>query len=69
MSQLRYDVVWKEIKSSKDFVYLNSGDCHYMHIPEIFPEDASTHTCEAFNNVGECFSAFKLVLEVISFGL
>ena len=64
----RYDVVWlhneKEIKPSKDFVYTSSGDRHFLEIPEIFPEDAGTYTCEAFNDVGECFSACTLVVEV-----
>jgi len=64
----RYDVVWlhneKEIKPTKDFVYTNSGNKHFLEIPEIFPEDAGTYTCEAFNDVGECFSACTLVVEV-----
>ena len=61
-------MVWlhneKEIKPSKDFVYSRSGDRHFLQIPEIFPEDAGTYTCEAFNDVGECFSACTLVVEV-----
>ena len=61
-------MVWlhneKEIKPSKDFVYTNSGNKHVLEIPEIFPEDAGTYTCEAFNDVGECFSACTLVVEV-----
>ena len=64
----QYDVLWlhneKEIKPSKDFVYSSSGDRHFLQIPEIFPEDAGTYTCEAFNDVGECFSACTLVVEV-----
>ena len=61
-------MVWlhneKEIKPTKDFVYTNSGNKHFLEIPEIFPEDAGTYTCEAFNDVGECFSACTLVVEV-----
>ena len=66
-------MVWlhneKEIKPSKDFVYSSSGDRHFLQIPEIFPEDAGTYTCEAFNDVGECFSACTLVVEVSSIRL
>ena len=66
-------MVWlhneKEIKPSKDFVYSRSGDRHFLQIPEIFPEDAGTYTCEAFNDVGECFSACTLVVEVSSIRL
>lgn len=64
----RFDVVWlhneKEIKSSKDFLYTNSGNTHYLEIQEIFPEDSGTYTCEAFNDVGECFSTCTLIVEV-----
>ncbi len=37
-----------------------------LQIPEIFPEDAGTYTCEAFNDVGECFSSCTLVVNVPS---
>ncbi len=64
----RYDVVWlhdeKEIKPSKDFEYRKVGDnTHVLEIHEIFPEDAGTYTCEAFNDVGECFSSCTLVVD------
>lgn len=55
-----FDVVWlhnnKEIKPSKDFQYARDGNVYKLQIAEIFPEDSGTYTCEAFNNVGECFS-------------
>jgi len=65
----RYDVVWlhneKEIKPSKDFEYKKqAGGVHLLEIAEIFPEDSGTYTCEAFNDVGECFSTCSLVVEV-----
>jgi len=64
----RFDVVWlhneKEIKPSKDFEYKSSGNVHSLIISEIFPEDSGTYTCEAFNDVGECFSTCTLVVEV-----
>ena len=37
---------------------------HSLVIHEIFPEDAGTYTCEAFNDVGECFSSCTLVVQV-----
>ena len=64
----QYDVLWlhneKEIKPSKDFEYKSSGQTHSLVIQEIFPEDAGSYTCEAFNDVGECFSTCSLVVEV-----
>ena len=64
----QYDVLWlhneKEIKPSKDFEYKSSGQTHSLVIHEIFPEDAGSYTCEAFNDVGECFSTCSLVVEV-----
>jgi hypothetical protein len=65
----QFDVVWlhneKEIKPSKDFAYVNRGSNVYaLEIQEIFPEDAGTYTCEAFNDVGECFSTCSLVVVV-----
>jgi len=64
----KFDVVWlhneKEIKPSKDFEYRTSGSLHSLVIHEIFPEDAGTYTCEAFNDVGECFSSCTLVVQV-----
>ena len=54
----------KEIKPSKDFEYKSSGQTHSLVIHEIFPEDAGSYTCEAFNDVGECFSTCSLVVEV-----
>ena len=59
-----FDVVWlhnnKEIKPSKDFQYGRDGNVYKLQIAEIFPEDSGTYTCEAFNNVGECFSTCTL---------
>lgn len=56
----KFDVVWlhnnKEIKPSKDFQYTNEANIYKLQIAEIFPEDAGTYTCEAFNDVGESFS-------------
>jgi len=64
----RFDVVWlhneKEIKPSKDFEYKSSGASHSLVINEIFPEDSGTYTCEAFNDVGECFSSCTLNVDV-----
>jgi len=64
----RFDVIWlhseKEIKPSKDFEYKSSGNLYSLIIHEIFPEDAGTYTCEAFNDIGECFSSCTLVVEV-----
>jgi len=63
-----FDVVWlhneKEIKPSKDFEYKSSGNVYSLNITEIFPEDAGTYTCEAFNDLGECFSSCSLVVDV-----
>jgi hypothetical protein len=63
----RFDVVWlhneKEIKSGKDFKYVNRGSNVYgLEIAEVFPEDAGTYTCEAFNDAGECFSTCSLIV-------
>ena len=64
----RFDVVWlhneKEIKPSKDFVYKSTGNTHVLEIQEIFPEDCGTYTCEAFNDVGECYTTCTLVVDV-----
>lgn len=64
----RFDVVWlhneKEIKPSKDFEYKAVGNVYSLNIAEIFPEDGGTFTCEAFNDLGECFSTASLVVEV-----
>ncbi|XP_067613922.1 twitchin isoform X10 [Eurosta solidaginis] len=55
-----FDVIWlhnnKEIKPSKDFRYNNEANIYKLQIAEIFPEDAGTYTCEAFNDAGESFS-------------
>ncbi|XP_047491377.1 twitchin-like isoform X5 [Penaeus chinensis] len=62
----KFDVVWlhneKEIKPSKDFQYVKEGDNYLLKIAEVFPEDAGTYTCEAFNDVGETFSTCTLVI-------
>jgi len=64
----RFDVVWlhneKEIKPSKDFEYKVVGNEYRLNISEIFPEDSGTYTCEAFNDLGECFSSCSLVVDV-----
>lgn len=64
----KFDVVWlhneKEIKPSKDFEYTSSGNNYNLIIHEIFPEDSGTYTCEAFNDIGECFTSCSLVVEV-----
>lgn len=56
----KFDVVWlhnnKEIKPSKDFQYTSEANIHKLQVAEIFPEDAGTYTCEAFNDAGESFS-------------
>lgn len=55
-----FDVVWlhnnKEIKPSKDFQYTKEANIYKLQIAEIFPEDAGTYTCEAFNDAGESYS-------------
>lgn len=60
----QFDVVWlhnnKEIKPSKDFQYTNEANIYKLQIAEIFPEDAGTYTCEAFNDAGESFSSCTL---------
>ena len=33
-------------------------------ITEVFPEDAGTYTCEAFNDIGECFSSGSLAVDI-----
>lgn len=56
----KFDIVWlhnnKEIKPSKDFQYANEANIYKLQIAEVFPEDAGTYTCEAFNDSGESFS-------------
>lgn len=63
-----FDVVWlhnnKEIKPSKDFQYSRDKNIYKLQIAEIFPEDSGTYTCEAFNNVGECFSTCTLTVMI-----
>jgi len=67
-----FDVVWlhnnKEIKPSEDFQYLNEGEVYKLVIPEIFPEDTGTYTCDAFNDSGEVFSTCTLEVQVPSEG-
>ncbi|KAE8573900.1 Putative twitchin [Halyomorpha halys] len=64
----KFDVVWlhnnKEIKPSKDFEYSNVANIYQLKIAEIFPEDAGTYTCEAFNDSGESFSSCTLYVIV-----
>jgi hypothetical protein len=64
----KFEVIWlhneKEIKPSKDFEYVTEGETHQLRILEIFPEDAGTYTCEAFNDGGEAFSSCTLVVQV-----
>lgn len=64
----QFDVVWlhneKEIKPSKDFNYVNKGNTYTLEIAEVFPEDSGTYTCEAFNDMGECFSTCSMTVEV-----
>lgn len=64
----KFDIVWlhnnKEIKSSKDFQYSNEANIYKLQIAEIFPEDAGTYTCEAFNDAGESFSTCTIVVAV-----
>ncbi|XP_065089533.1 twitchin isoform X14 [Ochlerotatus camptorhynchus] len=61
-----FNVIWlhdnREIKNTPDFEYLNDGDVYSLHIPEIFPEDAGTYTCEAFNKGGESFSSCTITV-------
>jgi len=63
-----FDVVWlhneKEIKPSKDFNYSSKGNTYALEISEVFPEDEGTYTCEAFNDIGECFTTCSLYVEV-----
>ena len=62
----KFDVVWlhneKEIKPSKDFQYVTEGDKYLLKVAEVFPEDAGTYTCEAFNDIGETFSSCTLTV-------
>ena len=64
----QFDVVWlhneKEIKPSKDFNYVSKGNSYGLEITEVFPEDAGTYTCEAFNDAGECFSTCSMIVDV-----
>lgn len=64
----KFDVVWlhnnKEIKPSKDFQYTNEANIYKLQIAEIFPEDAGTYTCEAFNDAGESFSTCTILVQV-----
>nr|XP_029716085.1 twitchin isoform X7 [Aedes albopictus] len=61
-----FNVIWlhdnREIKNTPDFEYLHDGDVYSLHIPEIFPEDAGTYTCEAFNKGGESFSSCTITV-------
>ncbi|GFT55266.1 myosin light chain kinase, smooth muscle [Nephila pilipes] len=65
-----FDIVWlhnnKEIKPSEDFQYAHDGDVYKLIIPEIFPEDTGTYTCDAFNDSGEIFSTCTLDVQVPS---
>lgn len=64
----KFDIVWlhnnKEIKPSKDFQYSNEANIYKLQIAEIFPEDAGTYTCEAFNDAGESFSTCTIGVAV-----
>lgn len=64
MGAKQFDVIWlhnnKEIKPSKDFQYTNEANIYKLLITEIFPEDAGTYTCEAFNDAGESFSSCQI---------
>lgn len=64
----KFDVVWlhnnKEIKPSKDFQYTNEANIYKLQIAEIFPEDAGTYTCEAYNDVGESYSTCTINVTV-----
>lgn len=64
----KYTVIWlhneKEIRPSADFQYSSSGQSHSLTIAECFPEDCGSYTCEAFNDVGECFSSCSLLVQV-----
>lgn len=64
----KFDVVWlhnnKEIKPSKDFQYTSEANIYKLQIAEIFPEDAGTYTCEAFNDAGESFSTCTILVQV-----
>uniref|UniRef100_A0AAG5CSE1 Twitchin n=1 Tax=Anopheles atroparvus TaxID=41427 RepID=A0AAG5CSE1_ANOAO len=61
-----FNVIWlhdnREIKNSADFEYLHDGDIYTLHVAEIFPEDAGTYTCEAFNKGGESFSSCTITV-------
>ncbi|GFU59080.1 myosin light chain kinase, smooth muscle [Nephila pilipes] len=69
-SESAFDIVWlhnnKEIKPSEDFQYAHDGDVYKLIIPEIFPEDTGTYTCDAFNDSGEIFSTCTLDVQVPS---
>lgn len=64
----KFEVVWlhddKEIKSSKDFQYKNEGDVYELIIPEIYPEDTGSYTCDAFDTETEAFTTCMLDVEV-----
>lgn len=64
----KFDVVWlhnnKEIRPSKDFQYTNEANIYKLQVAEIFPEDAGTYTCEAFNDAGESFSTCTIGVSV-----
>lgn len=67
LGESAFDVVWlhdnKEIKPSEDFQYVNQGEVYKLVIPEIFPEDSGTYTCDAFNDSGEVFSTCTLKVQ------
>lgn len=62
-----FDVIWlhngKEIKKSNDFNYRSEGDDYVLDVAEVFPEDAGTYTCEAFNDSGESFSTCSVLVK------